>query len=146
MVVFGVCLLLIGWTDWRWRKIWHAVTFPMGICGIAAASVLPAGSWANALFGGAGAFLLFFAIWWLANGWYGALSFGFGDVTLATVLGIVGGVYWGSWMLAIGMLLAGAASAAALLLKRRQRLDSIPYGTFLCLGGVIVLLIFSLGG
>lgn len=120
--------------------IWHAVTIPLTIAALWLAEQLPAQFCPNALAGGLLAFGVFFCIWWSANRWYQALAFGFGDVMLAMVLGSLGGLFWGSWMLAVGMLLAGGTASLLLFFGRNSRLDAIPYGTFLAAGGFLVLL------
>ena len=101
---FGLSLILIGWEDWKWRRIWHAVTIPLCAAALWFAEQLPASSRGNALTGALFALGLFVTIWWLGNRWYARLAFGFGDVMLATLLGMIGGLLWGGWMLAIGML------------------------------------------
>lgn len=146
-VVIGLSLslLLIGWIDWRWHRIWHVTTISVSIIAFWSASDLPTGSRANALAGAMLAFMLFFLIWWIANQWYQFAALGFGDVMLATAIGMIGGLYWGMWMLATGMLLAGIVSGLALYLNWRTRLDTIPYGSFLALCSLLGLLYFGCG-
>ena len=141
LYLFATGLLLIGLADWKWRKIWHSVTVSMLGCAILLAEQLPASGVGNAMIGALLAFILFLAIWWGANRWYQQFAFGFGDVMLAAVLGGIGGIYWGGWMLALGMMLAGVAALIGLLFGRFSRLDLLPYGSFLAAGGIIILLL-----
>ena len=89
----------------------------------------------NSLVAGAGAFLLFLVV---------ALAYprgmGGGDIKLAGLLGLLVGfpgvvvALWGA------VVTGGVVAIALLMLRRKQRKDAIPFGPFLSLGGVVVLL------
>jgi leader peptidase (prepilin peptidase)/N-methyltransferase len=65
---------------------------------------------------------------------------GAGDVKLAALIGVVMGFPQVLWALTLGVL-AGGLGAVVVLASGKGGLKSyIPYGPFLCLGAVLVLL------
>lgn len=95
-------------------------------------------STANSVLSGLGAFLIFFAIAMV----YPA-GMGGGDVKMAGLIGLlVGfpGVFFALW----GAVVVGGVVAILLLAFRKKgRKDAIPFGPFLSLGGIVVLLVGS---
>ena len=92
-------------------------------------------SLANSLLSGAGAFLLFLGV---------ALTYpqgmGGGDVKLSGLLGLLlgfPGVFVALW---IAVVAGGSVAISLLLLRRKGRKDTIPFGPYLALGGIVVLL------
>jgi leader peptidase (prepilin peptidase)/N-methyltransferase len=145
--------LLIVVIDLEHRLIPHAITLPAAIL-IGAVGVLdPARGAVKTLAGGAAGFALVYLLY-LLGGLFGRLisrlrgraleeiPFGFGDVTLAGVIGLAVG--WPGVIVAlfIGILAAGLFSAAFLLImlarRRYTAFIPIPYGPFLVLGAAIV--------
>lgn len=97
------------------------------------------GLW-NSLLGGALAFVLFFSLALVARLIFGEGALGDGDVTLATLIGVICGYPTVVLSLALGAL-AGGLGAILLLAFRRSPLGStIPYGPYLVIGVVYVLL------
>ena len=89
----------------------------------------------NSVLAGLGAFLFFMGIT-LAY----PQGMGGGDVKLAGLLGLLlgyPGVLIGLW---ISIISGGAFAVALLLTKKKGRKDAIPFGPFLSLGAVVVLL------
>jgi leader peptidase (prepilin peptidase)/N-methyltransferase len=87
----------------------------------------------------AGAFGVFYVINWIRPSWLG-----FGDVRLASLLGLALG-WVGPWYLLIGFMVAnflGAALGVALMLAgRASRSTPLPYGVFLGSGAMCALFV-----
>ena len=63
-----------------------------------------------------------------------------GDVKLAGLIGAMVGLAWLPHALALGVLLAGIAAAGMLAAGRAGRGDLLPYGSFMALAAVAILL------
>lgn len=149
----GFVFLLIVVIDIEHRLILHVVTFPAGLLFFLLAGTNPDLTFARSLMGGAFAFILFFGLY-LLGGLFGRwmasrrgmdpqeVAFGFGDVTLATVIGLLLGFPAVIEALMRGILYAGVFSILYLIyLRLRKRYASfipIPYGPFLILGALWV--------
>ncbi len=97
------------------------------------------GSLVDAAIGGAGYFVVMFALAFVVKG-----GLGFGDVKLAFIIGVsVGYLSLGHVLVAgIGSFLIGGTVAAFLLVTRRQgRKDAIPFGPFMTAAAVIALFV-----
>lgn len=154
-LLLSMVFLLILVTDLEHRLILHAVTLPaalaIGVIGVLDPSRGPL----KTLLGGVSGFA-FVLLLYLLGGVFARLmarmrgqrieevAFGFGDVTLAGVIGLAVG--WPGVVLAlfIGILAGGVFSLGFLLymfLRRRYRaFMPIPYSPFLILGALIVYL------
>jgi leader peptidase (prepilin peptidase)/N-methyltransferase len=84
-------------------------------------------------------FLFFYALYWIGGKLYGPGALGFGDVKLAMLLGAILGLQQILITLSLGMLLAGVTSIILLLAKTGNRRSALPYGAFLALAGITVL-------
>ncbi len=154
-LLLSMIFLLILITDFEHRLILHAVTLPAAIL-IGLIGVLdPSRGPSKTLVGGAVGFGAVLVLY-LFGGLFGRLmgqmrgqsvdevAFGFGDVTLAGVIGLAVG--WPGVVLAvfIGILAGGLFSLAyliAMLIRRRyQAFIPIPYSPFLILGALVVYL------
>ncbi len=147
--VVATILLLIGIIDLEHRLILHAVSLPAAVLVGAIHALDPARGLAKTLLGGAAGFLLVFGLY-LLGGLFARgvarmrrrpledVAFGFGDVTLATVIGLAVG--WPGVVVALflGVLAAGLFSLGyvfwMLLRRRYSAFTPIPYGPFLILG------------
>lgn len=147
--------LLITVIDVEHRLILHAVSLPSILLLTLYGVLSPTSGPMKTLLGGAAGFA-FVMVLYLFGGLFGRwiarrrgedleeVAFGFGDVTLATLIGVVVG--WPGIILAlmVGVLAAGAFSLiyilAAVALGRYQPYMPIPYGPFLILGGLLVYL------
>ncbi len=116
-------LLLAPW----WNEIGIARTF----LGSSSPWYLLLGSVAGAAIGAG----LFAAIILLRPG-----SMGWGDVTMAALLGLVNGMPGTFVVLFMAIISGGIIGAGLLLMGKRGRKQSIPFGPFLALGGVASLL------
>ena len=150
VLVFFILIVVI---DVEHRLILHIITGPaaliFGLIGV----LKPDRELGTVLLGGLAGFGLVLVLYLF--GWVFAhliarlrgkvldeVAFGFGDVTLAGVLGLIVGFYGVLMTLFIGIITAGIFSLVYLvfmLLRRRyQALLPIPYGPFLVLGASIV--------
>ena len=151
--MIGFVFTLIVVIDIEHRLILHIVTFPAGLLFFLLTYFNSELSFARSLMGGAFGFLLFFGLY-LLGGVFGRwmakrrgldpneVAFGFGDVTLATVIGLLLGFPAVIEALVRGILYAGVFSIGYMIyLSLRKRYSSfipIPYGPFLILGAIWV--------
>ncbi len=122
-------LMLVALIDLKHRLVLNALTYPAAVL-----ALLFAPDWRAALLGGLLGFGMFFAMAWLKPG-----QLGWGDVKLAGLLGLMFGFPGVLWALIIGVGL-GAAVALALLLRRWDRAQTMPYAPFLCFGALVALI------
>lgn len=152
-IVVGFVFLLIAVVDLEHRLIPHIVVFPAALVLGLVQALDPARGPAKTLLGGlagAGSFLVLYllgvAFARLLARTRGRpldeVAFGFGDVTLAGLIGLVVG--WPAVVLAllVGILAAGGFSLGYLLVmlarRRYTAFTAIPYGPFLILGTALV--------
>ena len=110
---------------------WNELDMPRGFLGNEdmLASLL------SSLVGGAGSFLFFLAILVAYP-----QGMGGGDVKLAGVVGLMAGFPGALVAVWIAAVTGGLVAIALLLLRKKGRKDAIPFGPFLSLGGISVLL------
>ena len=144
--------LLITVIDIEHRLILHIVSFPAAII-IGLIGILdPARGASKTLLGGLGGFGIFLVLYFLGQGFAALMSrlrgsqidevaFGFGDVTLAGVIGLTVGWPGAIPALVIGILAAGIFSflfILGMMLRRNYNpFMPIPYGPFMILGCMI---------
>jgi leader peptidase (prepilin peptidase)/N-methyltransferase len=137
--VFALILLLILRIDWQNHLIFSVTIVPA----IAVALVFQAlGSTSEMLWSigaATGAALLFLALYGLALAVYRRRALGFGDVLLAALIGAMTGQLV-VVALIFGMFLAALGGLFLIAIRVRKRTDYIPYGAYLCLGAIIVIL------
>jgi len=154
-IFIGCVFLLVLVLDIEHRLIPHVVTLPsavvIGLMGI----LDPARGPVKTLLGGLAGFSVVFLMYLLGiafSRWISRrrgesveeIAFGFGDVTLAVVIGLAVG--WPGVLVALvlGILAAGIFSLGAIvvmLIRRRYRAFlAIPYGPFLVFGALLVYL------
>ena len=156
LAAYGSIYVLVVVTDLEHRLILHAVMLPALLLALLGAFLNPAfDSPKRALLGGAIGLTLTLALYaagalfvWLVERVrgqpIGEAAFGFGDVTLATFIGLTVGAPEVLLALAIGILIAGLFGIGYLLVrgvfqKRYTLFTAIPYGPFLVLGGTAML-------
>lgn len=88
-----------------------------------------------ALAGSAAAFLLFAVVRAVTPGGLGG-----GDVKLAAFLGATFGIPYLFWALLVGGMVGALTAVFLLIGPGRNKKQQIPYGPFLCLGGIVALL------
>ena len=149
----GVIYLLIVVIDIEHRLILHVVTIPSMAIILLLSTLDPRIGWKRAIIGALLGFILFFGLYllgglfakWVSHRRGESLDevpFGFGDVTLATLIGITVGFPGVIEALLRGILYAGAFSILYILYlylkKRYTAFIPIPYGPFLVIGCLYV--------
>ncbi len=133
-------LLLLAALDVTYRMVPNVVVFPTAV---AAILVGPAASPVGALAGALAGLAIFGAIYGLGTWLYGRPPLGMGDVKLAVLIGAVVGIAYVGQALLLGILLAGLVAGVLLVSRRIERQATLPYGSFLALAGLLVLLLVA---
>ena len=136
--LFAAVLVLLAVVDWEQRRLPNVVVLPALVAAVALSPAPIGAALAAAL-----AFAAFLGLYALGRRLYGPGALGMGDVKLAALVAAVVGLPAAGWALALGALLAGGAAAAWLLSGRAERGALLPYGAFMALGGIVVLLSMS---
>jgi leader peptidase (prepilin peptidase) / N-methyltransferase len=156
LLVYSTVLIILFVTDLEHFILPNLVTYPaLLLAALVALAVTLAHirlPWAL-FFAGTGFMALFnnFILCALAGGVCGALllflvvvlskgGMGLGDVVLAGLLGLMVGFPLVFIALFIGILAGGIVAAVLLISRRKKRREMIPFGPFLCLGGIVTLL------
>lgn len=152
-IFVGLVFLLIAVIDIEHRLILRIVVLPAAVVMVIVGSIQPGRGPLKTLLGGLAGFVLLWLMYllgvlvarWISRRRGAALeevAFGFGDVLLGGLIGIIVG--WPGVIVAVvlGVLAAGAFSLvflAVMLLRRRYTpYTPIPYGPFLLLGASVV--------
>lgn len=138
--VYVSILILIIVIDLEHRLILHVVTLPSMVLALLASFVLSDNSPLLALAGGLVGFVLFYLAFLLGQRLFGPGALGFGDVTLATTMGLMLGFHRIFFALALGILLAGLWSLVGLLSGRMSRRAYFAYGPFLAVAGIVMII------
>ena len=142
-------LIVVAVIDWEHQLILNRIVLPSAVVALIVAPFWNElgltrtflgdsgmiASLLNSIVGGLGAFLLFLVIILVYP-----QGMGGGDVKYAGLLGLllgVPGVLLAWWITA---LMGGVVAIVLLALRKKGRKDAIPYGPFLSLGGIVVLL------
>lgn len=135
---FVSVLALLAVIDLEQRRVPNVVILPATAFALVVA--WQAGYLLSAVGGAALAFGVFLALFAVGRRLYGPGALGMGDVKLAGLIGAMVGFDGVLPALALGVLLAGAAAAALLLTGRARRGDRLPYGSFLTLAAIGLLI------
>lgn len=135
-------LLVVLLVDWWTREIYTGVVAVGVIAGLVCALAHGAGSLLLAIFAAVGGGALFASFFVLARTLYRDVDtpLGWGDVSLAAMIGAIAGFPGVVRALAIGIFLAAVAGTFLLLSRRAGRQDVFAYGPYLCLGALLTLL------
>jgi len=90
---------------------------------------------ANAALGGAVGFVILFLIAIVSRG-----GMGWGDVKLAALIGLATGFPLVFFSLIMGAILGGIVAVALMIVKKKTRRETIPFGPFLAVAAMITLL------
>jgi leader peptidase (prepilin peptidase) / N-methyltransferase len=135
-------LILIIVIDLEHRLILDVVTLPM--TGLALLFSLALTSDQNtiglAVVGAVTGFVLFYFAYWIGQIMFGPGALGFGDVKLALLMGAMLGFHRIIFALILGILLGGLISALLLASRRFSRNQFLPYGQYLALAGIVMIL------
>jgi prepilin signal peptidase PulO-like enzyme (type II secretory pathway) len=138
--VYIAILILIIVVDAEHRLVLHVVTLPTMAFALVASYPLEDNTIRLALVGGAVGFVLFFLAYQLGQRLFGPGALGFGDVTLATTMGLMRGFHRIFFALVLGILLAGLWSLVGLLTGRISRRSYFAYGPFLAVAGIVTII------
>ncbi|HEX6383361.1 MAG TPA: A24 family peptidase [Anaerolineae bacterium] len=137
-------LVLVIVIDLENRLIFDVVTYPATVLALAgslfvtkAENTLPL-----ALVGAVTGYIFFYILYRLAHLLYGSSSgaLGGGDVKLAMAMGAMLGFHRILFALFLGVILGGVVSLLLLLSRRVDRHSHLPYGQYLALAGIVMLI------
>ena len=133
-------LVSVAVIDFQHRLIPTLLVYPSLLFALCYSPLWPdLGLWSS-LFGALLAFVIFFLLAWLARVAFGEGALGDGDVSLAALIGAICGYPMVVLALAIGALCGGIGALLLLLARRAPMGTTIPYGPFLVMGVLYVLL------
>lgn len=137
-------LILIIVTDLEHKLIFDVVTLPAtAVALLTSLLVTPEENTVRlAVIGAVAGYAIFFLLYWVAQLIYGPGrgALGAGDVKLAMLMGAMLGFHRIFFALILGVFLGGFFSLALLLSRRVNRDTALPYGQYLALGGIVMLI------
>ena len=133
IVLLFAFLLLLALVDVQARRVPNFLIYPALIVAAVGMVVAPVRPMPHSLIGGLFAFGVFFLTWRIRPG-----ELGGGDVKLAAFLGFVLGFPSVLWALLVATLFG---VVAIYIQTTRQKQAKFPYAPYLCLGGVVTLLV-----
>jgi leader peptidase (prepilin peptidase)/N-methyltransferase len=131
---FATVFLALTFTDLERRLIPNRVVYPSILLAAALSWAWPDRSVAQAFGGGAAALVVTSVMYVLGRG-----AFGFGDVKMSTLMGLVVGFPAVLVGIFIAAFAAGAFVLPLVILRVLHRRDYIAYGPFIAIGAVIAL-------
>ncbi len=131
---FATVFLALTFTDLERRLIPNRVVYPAILLAAALSWVWEEISVVEVFAGGAVALALTSAIYVLGRG-----AFGFGDVKMSLLMGLVVGLPAVTVGVFVGLFAAGAFVLPLVLLRVMGRRDYIAYGPFIAIGAVVAL-------
>ena len=131
-------LILVIVTDLEHRLILHAVTVPGTLLALVGSLFVSDNSLLFALLGALFGFVIFFVFFWLGKLLFGPGALGFGDVTLATMMGAMVGFPAIVFALVLGIFLGGFLTFFFLLVGRLSLRSHVAYGPYLAVAGIVV--------
>lgn len=139
--VFAMILLLILRIDWQNHLIYMITIIPGVVVALALNAVSSLHDLLSAGAAGLAAAFVFLLLFLVAVAIYKKRALGFGDVLLAGLIGAMTGLGGVASALMLGMFLAAAGGLFLIAIRVRSRTDYIPYGAYLSLGALIVVLL-----
>ncbi|HID53598.1 MAG TPA: prepilin peptidase [Anaerolineae bacterium] len=137
-------LILIIVTDLEHRLIFNKVVYTGTVLALAGSFFVTSdeNNIKLALVGGIVGFVIFYVLYWFANKLYGSgsVALGLGDVKLALMLGVMLGFHRIFFALFWGIVLGGVITLILLLSRRVTRQTALPYGQYLALAGIGMLI------
>ena len=132
--LFAAIFLALMTTDLERRLIPNRIVYPAMLLAMAVSWAWPDRSVAQVFAGGGLAFAIMLAVFIASLG-----RFGFGDVKMATLMGLVAGFPAMTVGLFFTAISAGLVAALLLLTRVMRRGEYIPYGPFIALGAIVSL-------
>ncbi len=135
-------LLLITVIDLEHKLILDVVVAPALALALVGSLVVPpnVNTLASALSGAAVGFGVFGLFYWIGKRWMGAGALGFGDVKLALLIGAMVGFAQIFLTLALAVVLGAVVSVVLLALGRVSRTTALPYGQYLAIAAIVMLI------
>lgn len=133
-------LILVIVIDLEHRLILHVVTFPTTALALLASFLLTDNNFLLSIVGAVAGFIFFYLAYLLGRRLFGPGALGFGDVTLSMMMGAMLGFQRIFFALILGILLAGIFGLLALVTRRASRRTYFPYGPFLAIGGITMII------
>ncbi len=148
--IYCSLFLVIIFIDWEHKLILNRVTYPAAVVALIILAIdsllpepgilsnigfLPEVSILSGILGGAIGFFFFLIVFLISP-----KGMGMGDIKLAGLIGIITGFPLVIAALLIGIFVGGLVAIVLLALRIKGRKDAIPYGSFLALGPIAVLL------
>ena len=136
--LYVAILILVVVTDLEHRLILHVVTVPGTLLALVGSVFISGNSLLFALLGAALGFVVFFSFFWLGKVLFGPGALGFGDVTLATMMGAMVGFPAIIFALVLGIFLGGFLTFFLLVVGQLTLRSHVAYGPYLAVAGIVV--------
>jgi leader peptidase (prepilin peptidase)/N-methyltransferase len=140
-ITYAVILLTILRIDWQNHLIYLITIVPGIVIALGFSAAVSVDSLLSAGAAGVGAAFIFLLLFMLAFAIYKQRALGLGDVFLAGLIGTMTGLQGVGSALLLGMFLAAAGGLFLIAIRVRKRTDYIPYGAYLCIGALVVVLL-----
>lgn len=139
-IVLSMVLLTILRIDWQHHSIYIITIWPGILLALTFAVLHSPSRLISASVAGAMAAFVFLLLFFLAIAIYRKRALGFGDVLLAGLIGTMVGIEWVTHAIMLGMVLAAVGGLFLVAIRVKKRTDYIPYGAYLSLGALVVVL------
>jgi prepilin signal peptidase PulO-like enzyme (type II secretory pathway) len=139
VTLYACALFLIFVIDLEHRLILRVVILPAIGIAVVGSLFYPGLGWRRALVGGALAFLFFYLVVVVGRLAFGRSAMGRGDANLAAFVGLITGFPEVILTLVITVCLGGLVSLLLVVSGTRKLQSYIPYGVFLVVGGLAML-------
>lgn len=140
-IILSTILLTILRIDWQHHSIYLITIWPGIFLALVLALLSSPSRLLSASVAGALAAAFFLVLFFLAIVIYRKRALGLGDVFLAALIGTMVGLEWITHALLLGMLLAAVGGLFLVAIRVKKRTDYIPYGAYLSLGAMIIVMI-----
>lgn len=134
VILFSVLLLALTAADIEWRSLPNTVMYPALVLAVSASTLWPGRTAFDSLLGGLIGLAVMLALFVALPG------FGFGDVKLAALLGLLSGAAYVVAALLISVLAGGLGALVLLVFRRAARKSTMAYGPYLALGAFVGML------
>ncbi len=139
-VVLSTILLTILRIDWQHHSIYLITIWPGIFLALILALMSSPSRLLSVSIAGIAAAVFFLFLFFLAIVIYRKRALGLGDVFLAALIGTMVGLEGITLALLLGMLLAALGGLFLVAIRVKKRTDYIPYGAYLSLGAMIVVM------
>ncbi len=146
VALFGLLLLLILRIDWEHHLIFTVTVVPGVVLALLLAALESPATLLSAALAGSGAAAVFGLFFLLGVVLYRRAALGAGDILLAGLIGTMTGVRSVVPALFLGMATAAVIGIVLVALRRKSRMDYIPYGAYLCAGTIVALFLWGPAG